>query len=468
MATVQFCGAAREVTGSMHVLECDGKLIALDCGLFQGRRSETAAKNKSFRIKPADVHAVVLSHAHIDHAGRLPMLVRQGFSGRIYATPATRDLCAIMLADSAHIQQEDARYLNKKRARTGEPPIEPLYMPEDAVAAVKLFQTVSYDMQFRVSKSIQVTFFETGHMLGSAGVRLLISEPDRPPVRLVFSGDVGRFDLPILRDPAPIPECDYLICESTYGGRATPKADDLKAQLEAVIRKTSSRGGKVIIPAFSVGRTQSVVYYLNQLRQEGRIATIPVFVDSPLSVNATEVFRMHPECYDVDARAFHTKNGDLLGARWVTYITEVEESKALDRRRNPCVIISSSGMCESGRILHHLKNNIQSPKNTVLIVGYQGANTLGRRLVEGEKQVTIFNQRRTVRAEVVVLNGFSGHADRHELERLTSPLAGECRAAFLVHGEMDQMQALSTTMRTRGFRRVEMPEPGGKYELNGR
>ena len=467
MAKVSFHGAAREVTGSMHVVEADGKLIALDCGMFQGRRAESTEKNKRFDLPAKSLHAVVLSHAHIDHCGRLPLLVKQGFSGRIYATPATRDLCAIMLADSAHIQQEDANYLNKKRKKNGEGPIEPLYDADDAVATLRLFQTASFNTPFWVAKNTQAKFFETGHMLGSAGIELTISEPGRPPLTLVFTGDLGRFNLPILRDPAPLPACDYLICESTYGGRATPTADDLKGQLEEVITRTFARNGKVIIPAFSVGRTQSIVYYIHQLKHEGKIKDLPVFVDSPLSVNATEVFRMHPECYDADARAFQAASGDMLGAGSVKYISAVEQSKALDRRRGSCVIISSSGMCETGRILHHLKNNVQSGKNTVLIVGYQGANTLGRRIVEREPHIKIFNQRLALKAEVVVLNGFSGHADKHELERMTTPLAGRCRRAFLVHGEMDQMEKLQATMRGKGFRSVEMPELGAGFELNG-
>lgn len=458
MVKITFCGAAREVTGSMHVVEVDGKRIALDCGLFQGRRSEAASKNNHFKVPANFIDAVILSHAHIDHTGRLPLLVKQGFAGEVYATPATRDLCAIMLADSAHIQEEDAKYLNRKQQP--DPPIEPLYFANDVIASLKLFRTVTFNTPFTVTDRVKARFFETGHMLGSAGIELTISEPDAKPHTLVFSGDLGRFNLPILRDPAPIPPCDTLICESTYGGKESPSTDDLKVRLEEVIRDTQSRGGKVIIPAFSVGRTQSIVYYIHQLKHEGRIPDVPIFVDSPLAVNATEVFQMHPDCYDVDARAFHAETGDILGAGTVNYVSSVDQSKALDARGDSIVIISSSGMCESGRILHHLKATVDSPKNTILIVGFQAEHTLGRRIVDRAPKLRIYGQEYRLRANVVVLNGFSGHADKHELRRLTQPLAKRCKRAFLVHGELDQMTAMQATMRGDGFKSVEMPVLG--------
>lgn len=467
MLKLTFYGAAREVTGSCHLLEADGMNVLLDCGLFQGRRSESNAKNQEFPIDPAKLHAVVLSHAHIDHCGRLPLLVKRGFCGPIFATAATRDLCALLLADSAHIQAEDARFLNKKRARRGEPPIEPIYDDNDAADALRQFQTISNDRTFWVTRRLKARFREAGHMLGSASVELTFTPPNGPkPVSLVFTGDLGRFDIPILRDPRPLPDCDYLITESTYGGRRHPPADDLPAELEAVIKDTVQRGGKVIVPAFSVGRTQVIVYSIHRLMTEGRIPEIPVFIDSPLSVNATEVFRLHPELFDADARSFQRANGDILGAECCTYIRDVDESKRLNRRRAPCVIISASGMCETGRIVHHLRNNIQSPKNTVLIVGFQAAHTLGRRLVEGEEHVNIFGKKLRVRAKVVTLNGFSAHADRDELRRLHRPLAARCRTAFLVHGEMEQMEALSRTMRDDGFRDVRLPASSESVRLD--
>jgi len=466
MAKITFCGAAREVTGSMHVVEVDGKRIALDCGLFQGKRSESTVKNKSFLMPAADIHAVVLSHAHIDHSGRLPMLVKQGFTGKIFSTAATRDLCAIMLADSAHIQEEDAKYLNRKSVANGGPPVEPLYSDQDAIATLRLFRTIAFNTKFHVTDRVVASFFETGHMLGSAGVALNFEEPGAKPHTLVFTGDLGRFHIPILRDPAPIPPCDTLICESTYGGKATPNNEDLKGQLKEVITDTQKRGGKVIIPAFSVGRTQSIVYYIHQLKHEGAISDIPVYVDSPLSVNATQVFQMHPDCYDVDARAFDAETGDMLGAGAVHYVSAVEQSKSLDTRRDSCVIISASGMCESGRILHHLKHAVESPKNTILIVGFQGQHTLGRRIVERASHLRIFRQLYALRAAVVVLNGFSGHADKKELRQMTLPLAGRCKQAFLVHGEDDQMTAMQATMRADGFKSVTMPENGASEIVN--
>ena len=466
MISLSFHGAAQEVTGSLHLLDVNSNRIALDCGLYQGRRAEANRRNTTHPCDPGDIDAVILSHAHIDHSGKLPRLVKDGFSGAVYATPATRDLCALMLADSAHIQEEDAYYINKKRLRRGDPPVEPIYTSQDAVRTVALMHAVSYGRWFHVVPDVRARFFDAGHILGSAGVEIEINSNGRPHRKLVFTGDMGRFDTPILRDPAPLPPCDYLICESTYGGRRTGRAADLKDQLEAVLQKTFERRGKVIIPAFSVGRTQNVVYHLAQLMQENRIKRVPVYIDSPLSVSASEIFKLHPECYDEDALAFQTRAGDILGADCCTYVRDVEESKKIHRRRSPCVIISASGMCEVGRILHHLKNNIRSARNTILIVGYQAAHTLGRRLVEREPKVRIFGQRYRVKAEVKVLNGFSAHADMDELARLTSPVGAGCRQAFVVHGEPDQSAALQRTMSGNGFGRVEVPQPGETFTLD--
>lgn len=469
MMNVTFHGAAQEVTGSMHLIEADGRKIALDCGLFQGRRAESIAKNERFPIKPAELHAVVLSHAHVDHCGRLPLLVKQGFRGRIFATPATRDLCAIVLTDSAHIQQEDVKYLNKKRARKGQPPVSPLYDEDDAVEALRRFHAVTQGETFWVTRRLQARFHHTGHMLGASSVELEYDGPDgKPPVRLVFTGDVGRRRMPILRDPQPFPPCDYLITESTYGGRIHPPSSDLKEQLAEAVNRTVARRGKLIIPAFSIGRTQVIVYFLHQLRLEGRIPPSPIYVDSPMAVNATDVFRLHPELFDREARRFQRQTGDILGADGCTYVRNVEVSKKINRRRKPCIVISASGMCEAGRILHHLKNSVRSARNTILIPGFQAAHTLGRRLVERQKEVTIFGQRHKLKAQVVVLNGFSAHADRDELRGLLKPLVRDCKQAFLIHGETDQMEKLRDAMKEDGFDRVEMPPAGRSFELNGR
>ncbi len=470
MLKLTFHGAAREVTGSLHLIEADGKRIALDCGLFQGRRAEANARNAAFPFAAETLDAVLLSHAHIDHCGRLPLLARQGFAGRIYATPATRDLCALLLSDSAHIQAEDAKYLNKKLTHKGESPISPLYDDPDVAEALKRFHTAPQKEWFSVTERLSARFHQSGHMLGSSMIELQHRgrSPNDAPTRLVFTGDVGRFNMPILSDPDSIPACDYLITESTYGGRRHPPSGDLKGQLAETVNDTIARGGKLIIPAFSVGRTQVVVYYLYQLQEEGRIPAIRTYIDSPLAVNATEIFRLHRELFDLDAKRFQQITGDILGCDSCVYVRDVEESKQINRRRKPCIIISASGMCEAGRILHHLKNNIESPKNTILIVGFQAAHTLGRRIVEREKQVRIFGQKYNLKAQVVVLNGFSAHADRDELRGLLSPLAKDCRRAFLVHGEVDQMTALQETMKNEGFGDVVMPAMGQTFALNGR
>lgn len=465
MMKLTFHGATREVTGSMHLVETDGVLVALDCGLFQGRRAETMEKNRAFPVDPARLHAVVLSHAHVDHCGRLPLLVKRGFTGRIHSTPATRDLSALLMADSAHIQHEDLRYVNKKRAKIGQPPVDPLYDERDAARAVTQFAPARMNHLFDIAPHLKGRFHGAGHMLGSATVELVYTPSEGTPITLVFTGDVGRFHTPILRDPQPLPACDYLITESTYGGRRHPPTEDLKGQLAEVVRDTIGRGGKVIVPAFSVGRTQVIVYMLHQLLAEGRIPAIPIFVDSPLAVNATEIFRAHPELFDEESSDLQRETGDLWGCESCTYVREAEESKRLNTIKLPCVIISASGMCETGRVVHHLKHAVESPKNTVLIVGFQAAHTLGRRIVEKQPHITIFGEKLKLRAGVVVLNGFSAHADRDELQRMLKPLAGRCKKVFLVHGEPDQMQVMQETMRGDGFREVLMPGPGEAFEI---
>jgi metallo-beta-lactamase family protein len=465
MAELAFYGAAGEVTGSMHMVRIDEHWVALDCGLYQGRREESEAKNRQWPMSPKDISAVVLSHAHIDHSGRLPRLVKDGFEGPIFCTPATRDLCAIMLPDSAHIQEEDVFYVNKKRARKGLPPIEALYDYKDALAAVRQIHSVSYKRWFQVVPGLLARFNEAGHMLGSAGVELTFAKRNGDTPSLYFSGDVGRPNKPIIRDPAKFPACDAIICESTYGGRVTETVDDAKYQLADVVNRTYERGGKVIIPAFSVGRTQTIVYFLHELMVANTIPRLPVFIDSPLAVNATEVFKMHPECYDAEARALHRVTGDILGSGCCTYIRNVEESKALHRRRRPCVIVSASGMCEAGRIRHHLKNNIRSRKNTILIPGYQAEHTLGRRFVEGAEKIRLFHETFPVRAEVVQIHGFSGHADQTELLELLSKVRGKTERLFLVHGESEQTDVLAGKLGEMGFANVQVAERGQHLTL---
>jgi len=466
MAKLTFYGAARQVTGSMHVLEANGKRIALDCGLFQGRRAETRELNRRHPCDPKSIHAVVVSHAHIDHIGRLPLLVRDGFTGVIHATPATRDLCALMLADSAHIQEEDAHFLNKRRARSDEPIVEPLYTSADAVQAVRQIQASPYQRWFKVASGIHARYFEAGHMLGSAGIEVEITEANGQRKTLVFTGDVGRWGIPILRDPAPLPECDYLICESTYGGRNTDPIADLKPKLAAVVRRTVARQGRIIIPAFSVGRTQTIVYYLRQLFTSGELGALPVYIDSPLAVNATDVFRLHPECYDHDAREFTSATGSIFGGPSFEYVQSVEESKRIIRRRSSCIVIAASGMCEAGRILHHLRHTVQHERNTILIAGFQAVHTLGRRIVERSEYVKIYGEKHKLKAEVVVLNGFSAHADARELKAHTDPLAGRCKKVFLVHGEIDQSSVLADSLRAAGHREVHIPAMNESFGLD--
>lgn len=468
-ARLRFHGAAGEVTGSLHLIEANGYRIALDCGLYQGHRAEGNQKNRSFPCPPAEIDAVLLSHAHIDHCGKLPRLVRDGFTGPIYATPPSCDLTEILLADSAHIQEEDAIYLSKKRAKHGEPPIEPLYRLADVEQTLKLLKPRPLKAPFEVLPGVSASFHEAGHMLGSASINVTVASNGKPPLRITFSGDQGRAGLAILKDPAPLPACDYLICESTYGGRANPPAHEMRSELANIVNATIRDGGKIIIPAFAVGRTQTVVYQLHRLIVKGLIpAKVPIIVDGPLASRATEIYRRHPETYDREAAAFNHDtqgSGGMLDCQNCRYIENVEESKALNHQPGPMIIISASGMCEVGRILHHLKNNIENPRNTVLIVGYQAEHTLGRRIANRDKKVKIFGEMYSLNARVKVFHGFSSHADAGELTRLAAPLAKQAKAAFLVHGEREQLSVLAESFEKRGFPQVHIPSPGQVFDL---
>jgi len=461
---LQFHGAARTVTGSMHLLRLDGELFSLDCGLFQGRREWSRHMNSTFPMRPGELGGILLSHAHIDHSGKIPQLFRDSFDGPIYATAATCDLCDVMLADSAHIQEEDAAYWNRKRAASEAERIEPLYTMEDARRASRNFRGVPYNQPVEFADGCTVTYLEAGHILGSAC--MLIELRRGKSVRILFTGDLGRFDMPILRDPAnPLPQVDYLITECTYANRRHDDAPRMKEALVRIVSETRAAGGKVIIPAFSLGRTQNVVYYLSQAVAEGLLEPLPIYVDSPLSVNVTEVFEKHPECYDQDARDFWRQEGDVFGNCCVTYITDVEDSKALHDRDEPCVIISASGMCEVGRILHHLKNNVENERNTIVIVGYQAQHTLGRRIVERAEEIRIFGRLYKLLARVEVLNGFSAHADLKDFVRLLSPIAPKLKAAFVVHGEGAQLSAMSAILTNAGCPDVRIPASGERFEL---
>ncbi|MBL7998177.1 MAG: MBL fold metallo-hydrolase, partial [Candidatus Kapabacteria bacterium] len=429
--TIEFCGAAQTVTGSMHLLHVNGYRVLLDCGLFQGRREEAKRINSTFMFDPSSVDAVVLSHAHIDHAGNLPHLVKKGFAGHIYTTPATRDLCSIMLADSAMIQQRDAEYLKKHKNED----IEPLYDSEDVAATLAQMRSIGYRKQFDVLPGIQAEFFDAGHILGSAAVMLTLKENGRT-VRLCFTGDVGRPHRPILNDPEFPGDADYIISESTYGGRNHDDRESLEDALVRVVNDANDMNGKIVIPAFSVGRTQDIVYHLNNLHNAGRIPALPAFVDSPLAYNATHVYRMHPECYDKDIRTVMLNDDDPFGYKGLKYVRSAEDSKKINAIEDSCIIIAASGMCESGRVLHHLSNCIGSPKNTVLIVGFMAQHTLGRRLAERQPVVNIFGMPHKVRCSIEKISGLSAHADERELMHYFEPFSRTTlQHVFLVHGE---------------------------------
>jgi metallo-beta-lactamase family protein len=461
--TVTFWGAAHTVTGSMHLVESGRQKVLLDCGLFQGRRADAWKRNKDFPFAASDIDAVVLSHAHIDHCGNLPNLVRRGFRGPIYCTPATRDLVAVMLADCAKIQEEDASHLNRHR-RAGEPVIEPLYDYRDVRRTMQLARGVPYDSPHEIGKGITARLVDAGHLLGSAMVHLAIDGGGGGGERTItFTGDLGRKEMPILRDPQPIPSADLLISESTYGGRNHAGVEMLAADLSQAVKRTLQRGGKVLIPAFSLGRTQTIVFFLHQLIKSGQLELLPIYVDSPLSAAATEVFRLHPECFDEETSLLLYQEHDLFGEKLVRFTRSVEESKSINDCQRPCVIIAASGMCESGRILHHLRHHIQDERNTILIIGYQAPETLGRRLVEKKPEVRILGAPCKLKAEVVVMNGFSGHAGRDDLLAMLTPLAGV--KLRLVHGEPDQAEALMTTLKERGFADVAYPDRGESVTL---
>lgn len=462
--TVTFWGAARTVTGSMHRVDACGRSLLLDCGLFQGHRAESYRRNLQFPFRPKEIDVVLLSHAHVDHCGNLPNLVKQGFSGPIYCTPATRALAAVMLGDVAKIQEEDAAYLNRRRQK-GEPRVEPLCDGRDVYRTLRLLHAIPYDTPRDLGSGLEVTFVDAGHLLGSAMIQLRIDLPGGEQ-RLTFTGDLGRPGLPILRDPSPVPPAEFLISESTYGGHTHEPIDETAERLGAVVRQTLERGGKLIIPAFSVGRTQTLVYFLHQLICAGRLPELPIYVDSPMAVRATEVFRAHPECFDEEALDLLQTHPDLFGEHHIRYIEKVHDSIALNNRPEPCVIISASGMCEAGRILHHLKHNIEDSRSTILIVGYQAADTLGRRLVERRPQLRILGREYSLKAEVVVLNGLSCHADQGDLMRSLTPLLGTARQVRLVHGEPERAAALAEGLRSAGFPDVAIPDRGESVSIS--
>lgn len=463
---IEFCGGARTVTGSQHLLEVNGHRVLLECGLFQGRREEAFERNHNFCFDPSTIDAMVLSHAHIDHSGNIPSFVRRGFEGPVYTTHASADLCKIMLKDSAFLQERDLHFANKIRARQKQPPVEPLYGMRDVDKAITQFRGQDYDSPFAVCDGVTATLRDAGHMLGSAGVLLQIQEGDRS-IRLGFSGDIGRTEVPILRDPNVIRDVDALIIESTYGDRLHSPREDSEDELAGIINGVAKHGGKVIIPAFAVGRTQVLVYMLHRLFNQGRIPDIPIYVDSPLAVAATQVFRDHPECFDEETfREFVNDDADPFGFGRLEYVKDVQDSKRLNALTFPHIIISASGMAEGGRILHHLRNNIGDSKSVILFVGYAAQNTLARRIMDGNREVKIFGEPFQVKAKVHTMDAFSGHADRDELldyVSYTSP--DQLKKIFLVHGEVEQSSPFREALLAKGYEDVRIPSQGDVVEL---
>lgn len=461
---ITFHGAARTVTGSQHLVEVNGKRILLDCGLYQGPRREAEKRNRNFPFDPKKVDAVVLSHAHIDHSGNLPNLVKSGYRGPIYATEATAHLTGVMLIDSGKIQESDAEYLNR-RLKPGQEAVEPLYTQQDAERVKGHMRSLQYDQVEEIAPGVQVRLVEAGHILGSAAVVLDIDE-GRRQTRLWFSGDIGRRNLPLLRDPVLPERPDLMIMECTYGDKPHRDPEQAYVELREVVRRTVERGGKVIVPAFAVGRTQELVYGLNLMFASGDIPRVPVYVDSPLAVNVSDVFRRFPDYYDDETREFVGTDGkrSALGFEMLTYTRSVEESKALNDRKDPMVIISASGMAETGRILHHLKNNIGDPRNTVLIVSWQAPHTLGRRLADREEQVKIFGEVYKRRAEVATIGGLSAHAGQDFLVEYALRAKPTVKQIFLVHGEEKPAKCLQDMVEAKGMQRPVYPDRGDSFK----
>lgn len=467
---IQFHGAVRTVTGSQHLISVNGHKILLDCGLFQGSRKVSHERNLNLPYDASEIDVLVLSHAHIDHSGNIPNLVKSGFRGDVVCTYASRDLCAIMLRDSAKIQSYDIEYLNKKRVRQNLPPLEPLYSMAEAIESLKYFIGIGYERPYRIMPGVTLTFLDAGHILGSAIVVLDIEdEQEKRQVRLVFSGDLGRPDRPILRDPTWVEEADILIVESTYGDREHDSSEEANAKLEDTVNETCQRGGKVIVPAFAIGRTQELVYRLHKLVESGDISSdLPVFVDSPLAIDATGIYRLHPEAYDEEIANFLLEDvhNDPFGFDMMYYTRSTAQSKELNLLREPAVIISASGMAEAGRVLHHLKNNVEDSRNTILIVGWQAPHTLGRRIVEKQPKLKILGDEYRLKAQVVTIDGFSAHADRSELLDWTGHITKRPRHTYVVHGEeAASLRFAEALAQEQGFPNVHVPELGQSFTI---
>lgn len=464
MINIKFQGANRTVTGSRHLLSVNGYNILLDCGFFQGRRAETYDRNLNFPFDPKSINAVIISHAHMDHLGNLPNLIKQGFQGDVFCTSATLDLAGIMLLDSANIQENDIEYVNKIRRKKNEPPMEPLYVKSDIPPVLKLLRGSSYDHPFNINSHIQLVFQDAGHILGSAIVVLNINDEGRH-LSICFTGDLGRNDIPIIRDPYVVTDSDILLIESTYGNRLHDDINSADDKLAAVINEVIPQGGKLIVPSFALERTQELIYCLHQLKLSNRIPDFPIYIDSPLAIDATDVFRLHPECFDSETIELMRSAKDPFGFSGLHYVSDVEESKSLNRMQIPMMIIAGSGMAEAGRILHHLKNNIGNPKNAVLIVGWQAENTLGRKIAEKWPEVPIFGEPYKLRCRVEVFHEFSAHADRNDLIRWASAGRDRWEKVFVVHGEEAASLSLADALRETGLRNVVVPQYGESFAI---
>ena len=464
---LKFLGATREVTGSKHLITTEnGEKILLDCGMFQGKGLETDGMNRNLGFDPVEIDHILLSHAHIDHSGLIPYVYKLGFRGSVVCTNATRDLCAIMLADSGHIQESDVEKFNRRRIAKGLAPVKPIYTKKDACACMKLFIGVAYNRRFRIDDNTKVKFTNTGHMLGSGVVSLEITENGKT-TRLAYTSDIGRPKSHILKSPEPFPQCDYLITEATYGDRLHEQMKDAEGELLRVIRQTCvEKGGKVIIPSFAIGRTQEVVYVLNNFFNEGLLPKINIYVDSPLAVNATDIFRLHLDNLGKDVQEVLQNDPDPFGFGSLFYLQRTEDSKNLNSIREPCVIISASGMMEAGRIKHHLANNIEDPRNTILVVGYCSPTTLGARIVNGENPVSIFGEKHPVRAKVERIEAFSAHGDYNEMmEYISCQDKSLVKKVFLVHGEYEAQQFYQRQLEEAGFRNISIPGAGTEFQL---
>jgi metallo-beta-lactamase family protein len=464
---IKFLGAAQTVTGSKHLIKtASGTKFLLDCGLFQGSGAETEIKNRNLNFNPVDLDFVILSHAHIDHSGNLPTIVKAGFRGKIYTTQATIDLCKIMLLDSAKIHQLDLKYVNRRRRNTGRELLEAVYDEKDVEETIKLFEPIVLGKWTKLSDDVKVFFTDAGHILGSVVTNLKIKENNKY-LKLSYTGDIGRYDDRILKAPAEFPQADYIICESTYGNRLHPKTKDAEEELLQIIINTCIRNkGKIIIPAFSLGRTQEIVYAMDRLTTEGRMPRIDVYVDSPLSVNATAVMKKHPEFYNKNIIDYMKKDPDPFGFSLLHYVKEVEESKSINLLPDPCIIVSASGMAEAGRIKHHIKNNISDPKNTILMVGYCSPGSLGARLINGDKKIKIFGEEYKVLADVKVLSNYSAHADYLEIEKfLECQNPKKVKKVFLVHGEKSVQLDFKEFLHQKDFKDIFIPMAGESFTL---